>query len=171
MHGWMRGWTGAACALAAASALAATPMIERGTMEASLDGAVDSDGDSTQLNLNARGGYFVAHGAEAGVALGTGLGGQEYRRFALALFGEYDLDTGTPVLPFAGCSLGFAWFNFDDRSDSYVEATAYGGMKFFFVNYAALSLSLHLSVASEEVYNQGKDSGDWAIRIGTSWYF
>ncbi len=146
------------------------PMIGQGVRQLNVSGSMDDNGDDLGLSLSGRGGYFVMDGIEVGGGLGFSTRG-DMKTISVLGFGEYNFDMGSPLVPYAGASLGFAWSDTGSDSDSYVELTGWGGARFFFVDYAALGAELALKCASQDRYNQYEDSLDWVLRLNTSWYF
>ena len=148
-----------------------TPMLGAGTHQASIAGNIDDNGTDLRVSLNAQGGYFIADCVEVGAYAGFGFTGDNSKSGSAGVFGEYNFDIGTLLVPYAGVGLG--WRGLDTRfnDESFIESSIWGGARFFFVNHAAVGCDLLLKMASDNVYNDGNDATDWELRIGTSWYF
>jgi hypothetical protein len=154
----------------AGMAQAVEPMIMQGTRAISVGGSLDDDGEDVGVDLNGRYGQFIADGIEAGGYAGFGSRGDN-KDLSVGAYGEYNFDMGSQVVPYAGGSAGFAWMDRGDEDDSYFDLQAWGGAKYFFIDYAALGCDLVLKFATEDVYNHGDDAIDWAIRLSTKWFF
>ncbi len=155
----------------ASMAVAAQPLMVQGVREVGLSGFLDDNGEHLGLMLDGRFGYFLVDGIEAGVYGGVALRGSGNRDTSLGLFSEYNFDIGGPMVPHVGLGLGMGWSDIGTKHDSYVELEAWGGVKYFFIDYAAFGLDLALQYATEDVYNGYDDPIDWAIRLSTRWFF
>ncbi|MBT3296941.1 MAG: hypothetical protein HN919_20375 [Verrucomicrobia bacterium] len=151
-------------------AAAVEPMIMQGTRAVSVSGSLDDDGEDIGVNLNGRYGQFISDGIEAGGYAGFGSRGDN-KDLSVGAFGEYSFDMGSQVVPYAGGSAGFAWIDRGPTDDSYFELQAWGGARYFFIDYAALGCDLVMKFATEDVYNRGEDAIDWVIRLSTKWFF
>jgi hypothetical protein len=161
--------------LAAGSALAAGPMLQQGVREGGVRGAMDHDGDNLGATVMGKVGYFVMDGAEVGISGLLGFRGSDSRTLAGGLFGQYNFFLGTPVVPFAGAGTTLSWMKWslgnESDSDAILGFNLEGGAKFYFIDYAAISLSLQLLYATKEVYNGFDSNTDWQFVLGTNWYF
>ena len=81
------------------------------------------------------------------------------------------VDLGSQLVPYVGGSVGLLWVDTERDSDTAIEASGYGGARYFFVDYAAIGAALVLNVATEDMYNGGEDAIDWTAVLNTSWYF
>ena len=164
----------AACLISAwpASAqYAFDPLFFAGTRTLNVDGLIDDDGDDMGIALNLSMGWFVEDYVEVGGKLSLGFRGSDSTNWGLAGYGEYHIDQGYFFVPYVGASLGLQYLEIGKRDKTYLELQGYGGVRYFFTNYAAIGTELALKYATEEIYNRFKDSFDWEIRLKTSWYF
>jgi len=155
----------------ASGAAAAQPLMVQGVRELGVSGLLDDNGDHLGLMLDGRFGYFVVDGIEAGVYGGVALRGSGNRDVTIGLFSEYNFDMGGPMVPHVGLGVGTGWSDIGTKHDNYVEIEAWGGMKYFFIDYAAFGFDLALQYATEDIYNGYDDPIDWAIRLSTRWFF
>jgi hypothetical protein len=155
----------------ASTTLAAQPLMVQGVREFGVSGMLDDNGEHLGLMLDARYGHFVVDGIEAGVYGGVALRGSGSRDISLGLFSEYNFDMGGPVVPHVGLGLGMGWSDIGMDHDSYLEIEAWGGMKYFFIDYAAFGLDVALQYATEDVYNGYDNAIDWVLRLSTRWFF
>jgi hypothetical protein len=160
MSGWM-----------ATAQVATDPMIFAGTRTINVDGLIDDDGDDVGISLNLSMGWFVADYVEVGGKLSLGFRGSDNMNWGLAGYGEYHIDQGYYFVPYVGASLGLQYLEIGNWDETYLELQTYGGVRYFFTNYAAIGTELALKYATEEIYNRFQDSFDWEIRLKTSWYF
>ena len=147
------------------------PMLMQGAREVAVSGSLDDNGEDVGLSLNGRYGQFITDGVEAGVYGGVGLRGSDSKDFSIGAFGEYNFDQGSLLVPYAGGSAGLAWMDRGDMDQSYLELQAWGGAKYFFIDYAAFGGELVLKFASEDIYNGYEDGIDWVFRMTTRWFF
>jgi hypothetical protein len=169
----MKRWALAvAVVLAANAAWAVNPMLNKGVRELGVSGSMDNDGDDFGMQLSGKFGYFIMDCVELGGAASAAFRGDEQRMLGGGAFGQYNFDTGTQLVPFAGAGVSLNWQDLKyGGNDLYLAASIESGGKFFLVDYAAIWTSLELLAATQEVYNKGDDVFDWRINLGTSWYF
>jgi hypothetical protein len=148
----------------------AVPTLLLGTQSLNVSGMLGDNGDDFEIAMNGSYGYFYKDYIQAGAFGGVTLIGSDYKAVVAGVFGEYNVDLGTQFVPYAGGRLGLMWMD-DGDSDTALEATGYGGARYFFVDYAAVGAQMALKLATEEMYNKGKDAVDWEITVNTSWYF
>ena len=162
-------------AIVASSALASGPMIQQGVRELNLAGSMDNDGADLGATVAGKVGYFVADGTEAGITGLLGFRGSNNQTVAAGVFGQYNVYLNGPVVPYGGASFTLNWMKWsfagERDSDGFLGASVEGGVKFFFVDYAAITLGLQLEYATKEIYNGFQDNTDWVFTLGTSWYF
>jgi hypothetical protein len=155
----------------ASTTLAAQPLMVQGVREFGVSGMLDDNGEHLGLMLDSRFGYFVVDGIEAGVYGGVALRGSGRRDIALGLFSEYNFDMGGSLVPHVGTSIGVGWSDIGTKHDTYMELEAWGGLKYFFIDYAAIGFDVALQYATEDVYNGYDDPIDWALHLNTRWFF
>ncbi len=158
--------------MVAGQALAvAVPSLMMGTRSVNVSGMLGDNGDDFEIAMNGSFGYFFQDFIQAGAFVGIDLVGSDYKAFNGGVFGEYNVDLGTQIVPYVGASVGLIWVDTEWDSDTAIEATGYGGARYFFVDYAAIGAELVIGVATEDIYNGGEDAVDWAAYVSTSWYF
>ena len=154
-----------------ARAMAAVPSLLMGTRSMNVSGALSDNGDDFVVSLQGAYGYFFQDFMQAGAFAGIQLIGSAYTMFSGGVFGEYNVDLGSQLVPYVGGSVGLLWLDTEWDSDTAIEASGYGGARYFFVDYAAIGAALVLNVATEDMYNGGEDAIDWTAVLNTSWYF
>ena len=148
----------------------AAPMLGQGTRQLDVNGSIDDNGEDLALSLNVGAGYFIANMLEiGGTAAGSVVG--DFKTLSAGVSGEYNFDIGAIVVPFVGAGLSLAWRDFDGDTDSYFVASGSAGVKYFLVDTVALTAQANLLLATDDVYNGGKDAIDWNLTLGTSFYF
>lgn len=168
----MKGWlVGIALVCVAGGAMAVEPMLWQGTREVGASGSIDDDGDDLGFSINGRYGYFLCDGIEAGGYGGLGVRGSDHKNVNMGVFGEYNFDVGRVLVPYAGGGLGLTWMDSPHDDDTFLELRGWGGGKYFFIDYAALTCELLVKFATEDIYNRSRDGIDWAIQLGTRWFF
>jgi len=150
---------------------AAVPSLLMGTRSLNVSGMLGDNGDDTEVAMHGAFGYFFQDYMQAGAFLGVEVVGSDYKAVEAGVFGEYNVDLGSQVVPYAGASIGLMWVDWDVDSDTAIEATGFGGARYFFVDYAAIGAELVVGVATEDIYNGGEDAVDWTVYVNTSWYF
>ncbi len=150
---------------------AAVPSLLMGTRSMNVSGMLGDNGDDFEVAMSGAFGYFFQDFIQAGVFLGVEVVGSDYKSVDGGVFGEYNVDLGSQIVPYVGASVGLIWVDWDVDSDTAIEATGYGGARYFFVDYAAIGAELVVGVATEDIYNGGEDAVDWAVYVNTSWYF
>lgn len=148
-----------------------TPMVFEGTQSLHLSGRLDDDGDDIGLSLSGRGGIFIQDFFQVGLFLSGGFRGSDYKTFGAGGFAEYSFYNDDPLVPYVGASLGLNWMDIGEHSDTYLELQGYGGVRYFFVNHAAVGLELVLKAATDDVYNKSQDAFDWVVRLVTTFFF
>lgn len=157
--------------LATQQAYAVTPMLMQGTRSMNISGMLDDDGEDMNITAAASYGYFLMDYIEAGVNVAALFAGSDHKLISGGVFGEYNIDIGGQVVPYAGAGIGLTWWDSEFDSDTYFTASGYGGARYFFVDHAAVGARLAVSIASEDIYNGGEDAADWTVLVDTSWYF
>lgn len=154
-----------------AHAMAAVPSLLLGTRALNVSGMLGDNGDDIEMSIQGKYGYFYQDFTEIGAFLGLELVGSDYKAVNAGVFGEYNIDLDTQIVPYVGASAGLMWMDWDGDSDMAIEVTGYGGARYFFVDYAAIGAELAVKLATEDMYNRGQDAIDWAINLNTSFYF
>jgi len=151
--------------------------IDAGTYELELGGGIDFDGPSgTQFDLNAGMGYFVADYIEVGVRIALS-DNDDVGSYGLGVFGEYNFDLGTQLVPFVGADV--SWFNVDvegefvDESEDAGVLGVYGGVKYFLTEDVALYAQAEAELASEDIYLEDDDveNTNFLITWGIRYHF
>ncbi len=158
-------------AMVTAQQTAIYPTIAQGTRALSVQGAIDNDGGDMGAQFGVTAGQFIMDYMEAGVRLNAGFRGSDFKNISLAGYGEYNFELQMLWFPYVGGSLGLGYMDYPDDDDTFLELQAYGGARYFIVDYASIGGELALKLATEDIYNKGKDSFDGEIRIRTTWYF
>lgn len=128
-------------------------LLQQGTREIILNGLFASSSPSGSIfDVELGYGYFIRDFIEVGGTVirtdndfGDGYG--------FRVFGEYNYDTFTNWIPFAGASLGY--FSVSPEllgSASGAELRAYVGTKVFLTEYLALTGTLGASTATDDIY-------------------
>lgn len=147
------------------------PMLSRGTQTMGFSGRIDDDGNDVGAAFGLSYGRFIYNNIETGVFTTFGFRGSESKNASLGVYGEYNFDLGHLIVPHVGLSVGFAYWDLGNGSDTFAEFQGYTGARYFLRNHLALGSELVLRVATDDIYNNGDDSFDWLIRFFTSWYF
>ena len=147
------------------------PTLTQGTRALSVQGLIDDDGEDFGADIGVSAGQFLMDYVEVGGRLGLGFRGSDQKVLSIAGYGEYNIDIQSLWFPYVGGSLGLGYVEFFDDDDTFLELQAYGGARYFFVDYASIGGELALKLATEDIYNMYEDSFDWEIRIRTTWYF
>ncbi len=128
-----------------------------GTQEILLEGTLNLENHkgSTRADILAGYGYFIIDNMEVGL-LGS-FRKTEYESawginsvWGFGVFGEYNFETGGPLLPFTGLRLMVLDGN--ESGDTAVNATLVAGVKLMMTRLAALSIGVYYDVASDDIY-------------------
>ncbi len=149
----------------------AQPMLQQGTRAVGLSGRIDDDGDDLGVFMSGSAGYFIMDYVEVGIAVSGGFRGSDFKTLSVGGYGEFNFDIGSDLVPYIGAQAGLTWYDTKFDDDTVLEFGAYGGARYFFINYAAIGADLLVKAATEDIYNGGKDATDWVIRLLTTWYF
>ncbi len=150
---------------------AATPMLTQGTRSLNVAGSLDDDGEDMNVVAAASVGYFFMDYIQVGVNVSALIMGSDNKFLDAGVFGEYNVDIGSALVPYVGAGIGLGWWDTEIDSDTVFSANGYGGARYFFVDYAAIGAKLDIAVASEDIYNRGEDAMDWTVLVDTSWFF
>ncbi len=154
--------------VAAARAWSATLPMD--TWELRLGGAVDFDNPQDKLDwlIEAGAGYLIRDNLEVGGLAdwrydGTDMGA------GLGLFGEYNLDLDSFVMPYVGLGLRYRFGDYYRHvaGSSYLVAQPAVGLKFFLSESVAVYTELVCEWATEEAFVQGGESKRHSIGLKT----
>lgn len=161
----------------ASSAVAQGPMLQRGTKELGLSGALDFEnrGDTT-LDLNARYGYFLQNAFEVGGFVELSGDFDEVFRYGLGGFAEWHFSTAMAnVVPYLGTDLALAFVDTDLGEDN--AALIFrprAGLKWFLRDYIAIDTNFFVALATDDLYQNDEDdldSYDIGLNLGLRVYF
>lgn len=150
---------------------AAVPSLLMGTRAVNVSGMLGDNGDDFEIDMSGSFGYFFQDYIQGGVFLGIDVIGSDYKYVDGGVCSEYNVNLGSQIVPYVGGSVGLIWTDTEHDSETAIEATGYGGARYFFVDYAAIGAELAVGVATEDIYNGGEDAIDWAVHVNTSWYY
>lgn len=150
-------------------------MLGQGTKEFHVGGRIDSD-DDVNIMLQGGVGYFVIEAVEVGVngdVSYTGSDDSDPTQLGVSVFGEYNYDGGTDMIPYAGGTVGFKYFEAYQQSDVPFEVSVYAGAKFYLMETLSLGTQLQVWVATDPIYQGDHELSktDWAIVMRTQFYF
>jgi opacity protein-like surface antigen len=138
-----------------------TPNIDAGTKEIRLHGSYDGDTPlDYELSIGGGYGYFICDGLELAVELAVE-NNDLMTLFEVGAVVEYNIDTGSAWVPFAGLGAFYVGAEADDDyyndPDSGLDADtavakAMAGVKYFIRNDIAISLRADYSVAADDLY-------------------
>ncbi|HAS81543.1 MAG TPA: hypothetical protein DCS43_02395 [Verrucomicrobia bacterium] len=128
----------------------AVPTILMGTQSIDVNGTIDDDGEDLGINMVGRYGYFIEDLIRGG-GYGTIEMIGDFKRVGGGVFGEYNFDMGTELVPFVGGSGGLGWADDGNESKTYAEVSGFGGARYFFVDYAAIGAQLNLFLATQDI--------------------
>ncbi len=157
------------------------PLLQRGTQELALAGALDfkNRGDTT-LDLIARYGYFLRDNLEVG-GVGQFSGNfDDAFRYGLGGFAEYHLAQAfarrwPSLVPYVGADVLLSFVDTDFGDDN--AALAFEprlGLKWFIRNYFAVESHLFFALATDDLYQNDEDDLDFydiGLRLGIRVYF
>lgn len=158
------------------------PNLNTGTKSLRVNGSYDfNHALDYELTLEAGYGYFFWDNIELSI-----VGGVQSNKlidsYQLGAVGEYNLNFGSAWVPFFQVGALWAAAEIDDdiyNSPGELDEDAFiarfgGGVKYFFRDDIALSLSLNYDWASEDLYMDDKGSVDdynWTALLGIRFYF
>jgi hypothetical protein len=165
-------------AVFAASGFAAN--LNEGTKELSFDGNVELDtaaGDAYQVGVGL--GYFVADFVEVGGAISYA-DDDVATDYDIGVFGEYNFDLGTPVVPYVGLALSYAKSEIDAfdaggaEDQDAIVGTASAGVKYFLTEDLAIFGEARYAWATEDLYlnEDGElEEDNWDLNFGLRYYW
>lgn len=170
----MKRWMVAVLAVMLAGSAPAS-LLPAGTTELGVSGLLDFDTPAdTLITLDLSYGYFVQDNIEAGMSAYF-RNDDNYTLWSVGLFGEYNFDIGTGMMPFMGLdlSLAHAEGGIPERESDAVILGARGGAKYFVTEFLALSAQLVLEAATDDIFltEEGLESTDARIELGLRVYF
>lgn len=153
------------------AAAMAVPSLLMGTRTVALRGWIGDDGEDVEVYMTGSYGYFIKDFQQIGGYLGLDIYGSDYKAISTGVYAEHNFDLGGQIVPYAGVSAGLVWEDTPSDNTTAIEATGYGGARYFFADYAAVGSELVVGAATEDIYNYGQDAIDWAIYFSTSWFY
>ena len=160
---------------------AQVPMLQRGTQELALSGALDfRDRGDTTLDLIARYGFFLRDNLEVG---GVGQFSGDFDstfRYGLGGFGEYHfpawLSPRWPSLvPYLGADVLLSFVDTDLGEDNAALTFAPRiGLKWFVRDYFAVDTNFFVALATDDIFQNKRDELDFydiGLRLGIRVYF
>lgn len=169
------------CTLVAAATLAFTSLayannaaIAKGTQELRLQGAIDfTSAFGTDLSIDLGYGYFISDYIEVGGLFSFG-DNDLVSLFGAGVFSEYNFDTMTSLVPFAGGQIAFKQTDITGNGDeSGLSLGLYGGVKYFIIDDLAISARFFIEQATADIYlDDGKpDDFDYGIDFGLRYFY
>lgn len=148
--------------------------IAQGTQELRLQGGLDfTSAFGTDLSIDLGYGYFVTDYVEVGGLFSFG-DNDLVSLLGAGVFSEYNFDTMTSVVPFAGGQIAFNQVDLNGFGDENALTLAlYGGVKFFITEDLAISTRFVMEQATADIYlDDGKpDDFDYGIDFGLRYFF
>lgn len=138
----------------------AMPLLARGatlaqeTQELRLQGALDpSTRNGSEFNLNLSYGYFFADNIQSGARVDW-VDNKQLSSLGLGAFIEYNVDTGSEIMPFGEFFAGFANVDVENAGGEdlagVIELRA--GAKFFLAEHVAIGVAGVFAYATEQIY-------------------
>ncbi len=155
-------------------------LLTQGTQELSLSGLIDFDSaDGTLTSIEVGYGFFIIDSLEIGVEPAYE-NTDNATRWAVHLFGEYNFDMGTELVPFLGLSAGYAASKVSARvpgvqdvDEQAVIFSGLAGLKYFVTESIAVSGEFVYEWAAEDIYvaKDGMAHTDGRIQVGLRFFF
>ncbi len=151
-------------------------MLSTGTSEVKVNGLLDFEtSDDTLFELGLFYGQFVADYMEAGVGLSI-TESDHVSVWSLGVYGEYNFDLGTELVPFVGLGLAYANYEVDspgsgDDGDNALVVSASAGSKYFIAENIAVSAALVVEFASEDIFPEQEEFSDSNSKLELSMRF
>jgi len=152
-------------------------MLAYNTEEYRLGGGIDFDSTAgTEFDIELGYGYFVKDYVELGGFAGY-LDNDFVSSGYVGGFGEYNFETETQLIPFAGTQLRLIYASIDvlgvAEDTTALAVGLYAGLKYFIYDNLAVSIRLLGEVASDDVYaeDDGVNDTDLGIDFGLRMYF
>ena len=146
--------------------------LQEGTQEVVVEGLLDpTTGAGSEFDVSLAYGQFVQDNIEVG-AFAEYADNDAVSAFGLGVFGEYNFDMGTELVPFVGASIGY--FNADfDEGDSLdgINIEGQAGVKYFLAENVAISGAVVLDWATEDIYQDDEDFEDTDVTIQVAMRF
>ena len=160
--------------IGAASALAASPMLNEGTQEIGLDGTLDFEYvDDFLIDINGSYGYFIQDNLEVGGVVGFTMS-DNVEEYTAGAFAEYNFTTGTQWVPYVGAAAEYAYASVANEDESAFNFQVAGGVKYFIHPQVAFNVEVNYNMATEDIYvneNLEAQSDETNIIFGTSFYY
>lgn len=148
--------------------------IAQGTQELRVQGGIDfKSAAGTDLAVDLGYGYFIADYLEIGGLFSFG-DNDAVSLLGLGAFAEYNIDTMSSFVPFAGGQLAFSQVDIRGAGDeTALSLGLYAGVKFFLTEDLALSTRFLMEQATEDIYldDRGVDDFDYGIDFGLRYFF
>lgn len=168
-------------AMALCASIGSAQALDQDSMELSLGGIIDFSGidGSVDYTVDIAYGYFILDDIEVGPMIGFARAGK-YDNFSLGIFGEYNVDFDSPVVPYVAARLSYisAKNDYDVGEDkgsnqNAVEFEPAIGLKFFIAENVAVSGEFFYDVASAGVYFNDNDmkKTDYGLKFGVRSFF
>lgn len=126
--------------------------ISAGTLEFGLSGLFDFDApNGTSADINMSAGYFPVNGVliGAGVSLYSD---DDVSSYGFSAKIEQHFETGMMLVPYVGASAGLLAGDYYEKSETALVFGIAGGLKFYLTEWVALDVSMHLDMATSDVY-------------------
>jgi hypothetical protein len=157
------------------------PLLQRGTQELALSGALDFEnrGDTT-LDLIGRYGYFLRNNLEVGGVAEFSGNFDDAFRYGLGGFAEYHfpqwLSPRWPSLvPYVGADVLLSFVDTDIGEDNAALTFAPRiGLKWFVRDYFAVETNFFVALATDDIFQNKRDKLDFydiGLRLGIRVYF
>ena len=164
-------------ALAMCASVGFAQALDQDSMELGLGGIVDFEGidGGVDYTLDVSYGYFILDDIEIGPMIGFASYGK-LESFSIGIFGEYNIDFDSPVVPYVAMRLAYVSAKNDyiggDNKNS-VEFEPAAGLKFFIAENVAISGEFYYDIASDDVYyNDNKmKNNDYGLKFGVRSFF
>ena len=157
-------------------------MLSAGTSELKVEGGIDFDtSDGTLIDFGILYGMYIYDYLEGGLALRL-TDSDSITVWRIGVFGQYDFDLGTELVPYLGAGLSLASYeatydtvvvmadgtsvrSSEEESDNAIVLSGTAGVKFYIAENVAISTALVLEWASEDIYAEEDDFQDTDARI------
>lgn len=153
---------------------ASNAALAQGTKELRLQGGIDFKSVfGTDLALDVGYGYFISDYLEIGGFFSFG-DNDLVTLLGVGAFGEYNFDTMSSVVPFAGGQIAFSQVDISGFGDENALIFGlYGGVKFFITENLAISTRFLMEQATADfILDDGRpDDFDYGIDFGLRYFY